>query len=611
MLKALIMISALRQNLIKEKYRMELKRGLYTKMMTAVMLAALFALNGCSGSSATSSADNQQFAAKTVSISGSVDPALGKGVAKSVEAAASSIGTVTAVDVFTGATSPAVDIVNNQFSGLTFSVTSAKSVYVLVAKITNGATFRSIIPLDLSNQPTGLFLNTPLTVLIGPKSESVVQAVQTALNIQGKIGIDSSATLPPGTSFSAVSTAVTANGGGVVAYGQTGITIIGSLETIATQTQFIYTSDSHYGIKRSAFNGYSSGTQVNGALVTVMNGMPALTLNCLDGGINACKPVGAVDFVVNTGDLANRADSNVYPYKNAPAALLWDQFAYDYLTTLNLKDKVGSKAPLYLVPGNHDVSNAIGYYKAPLNSAAGIDATSYVNIFNYMMKPATALTNAAFIGATPDIATAAASYAAKRVVTSRDVNGVHLVFVGMWPDSISRPLIDADLAKVPATTPVLLFTHDQPTSEPKHFTNPLDLNPATAINSTNKFENLLSDVYANAQLSGVTFGTSTDTEQRAFVAWLKTHKNIVAYFHGNDNANEFYTYTGPDNDIALNIFRVDSPMKGNFSATDPTKLSFQVVTIDPLSQKMTVREYLWYLKQWGTSTTVSLAPRTN
>jgi hypothetical protein len=181
----------------------------------------------------------------------------------------------------------------------------------------------------------------------------------------------------------------------------------------------------------------------------------------------------------------------------------------------------------------------------------------------------------------------------------------------MWPDSISRPLIDADLAKVPATTPVLLFTHDQPTSEPKHFTNPLDLNPATAINSTNKFENLLSDVYANSQLSGVTFGTSNDIEQRAFVAWLKTHKNIVAYFHGNDNANEFYTYTGPDNDIALNIFRVDSPMKGNFSATDPTKLSFQVVTIDPLSQKMTVREYLWYLKQWGTSTTVSLAPRSN
>jgi hypothetical protein len=223
-----------------------------------------------------------------------------------------------------------------------------------------------------------------------------------------------------------------------------------------------------------------------------------------------------------------------------------------------------------------------------------------------MMKPSTLLTNASF----STYATAAASYAANRVVTSRDVHGVHLVFVGMWPDSISRPLIDADLTKVSATTPVILFTHDQPTSESKHFTNP---NTPFSINSTNKFENLLSDTFADSTSINDASGNPVATvlEQRAFVTWLKTHKNIVAYFHGNDNANEYYTYTGPDNDIALNVFRVDSPMKGNISGTDPTKLSFQVVTIDPLAQKMTVREYLWYLQQWGSSKTVSLAPRAN
>jgi hypothetical protein len=183
----------------------------------------------------------------------------------------------------------------------------------------------------------------------------------------------------------------------------------------------------------------------------------------------------------------------------------------------------------------------------------------------------------------------------------------------MWPDSIARPLIDANLASVPSTTPVIIFTHDQPTSEPKHFSNPIDLNLSTAINGTNKFENLLSDLYANTELLApalVTFGTSTDVEQRAFVAWLKTHKNIVAYFHGNDNANEYYTYTGPDNDIRLNVFRVDSPMKGNFSATDPTRLSFQVVTIDSGAKNMTVREYRWNTKVWGNSITVPLTPRT-
>jgi hypothetical protein len=100
------------------------------------------------------------------------------------------------------------------------------------------------------------------------------------------------------------------------------------------------------------------------------------------------------------------------------------------------------------------------------------------------------------------------------------------------------------------------------------------------------------------------------------VAWLKLHKNIVAYFHGNDNRNEFYTYTGPDNDISLNVFRVDSPMKGTISGIDatdgkgdPTKLSFQVITIDSAKNSMTVREYLWNTRTWGVSTTVSLAPR--
>ncbi len=34
-------------------------------------------------------------------------------------------------------------------------------------------------------------------------------------------------------------------------------------------------------------------------------------------------------------------------------------------------------------------------------------------------------------------------------------------------------------------------------------------------------------------------------------------------------------------------------MKGRFSRKDETKLSFQVVTLDPVSRTMTVRECLW------------------
>ncbi|GFE61946.1 metallophosphoesterase [Geobacter sp. AOG2] len=373
----------------------------------------------------------------------------------------------------------------------------------------------------------------------------------------------------------------------------------------AAQTQMIFTSDAHYGIKRPAagfFNGYSSGYQVNGAMVSVMNTISDVTTPCGDSGLNACQSVGPVDFIVEGGDIANRSEGAT---GNQTAATSWSQFKADYIDGLTLRNKYGRQSSLFLIPGNHDVSNAIGFYKAPMNAAdgSGLDATSYVQIYNLMMSPATALTNAAFVGASPSAATAAASYLSNRINYSKDINGVHFVFITMWPDSTARAWIDNDLKNVAATTPVILFAHDQPDIETKHLTNP---NGTHDINATDKFENMVTDVAASATTSG----TST-TEQRAMVAWLKTHKNIVAYFHGNDHINGTYTYTGPDNDISLNVVRVDSPMKGSLSATDPSKLTFKVVTIDAAAQKMTVRDYLWYTKRWGATTNISLVPRTN
>jgi hypothetical protein len=84
----------------------------------------------------------------------------------------------------------------------------------------------------------------------------------------------------------------------------------------------------------------------------------------------------------------------------------------------------------------------------------------------------------------------------------------------------------------------------------------------------------------------------------------------VAYFHGNEHINGAYTYTGPDNDISLNVFRVDSPMKGSLSATDASKLAFKLVSTDSNSNTMTVRDYMWNTKRWGATTNVPLTPRT-
>jgi 5'-nucleotidase len=389
------------------------------------------------------------------------------------------------------------------------------------------------------------------------------------------------------------------------------------LETVPTQ--FVYTSDSHYGITRNpALNGAATnqGAQVvNQALVATINNLQTCVVpnantcygpdglkNCADGA-HPC--VGPLDFVTNTGDLANRSDGAV---GNQNAATSWVQFNNDYLLGLSVKDRNNSTAPIYLVPGNHDVSNAVGYYKAPLNVATGMDATSYVNIYNLMMKPATLLTNSAFIGATPSFSTAATSYANNKVFYSKDLGGVHFVYINMWPDSYARAWMESDLRKVSASTPVVLFTHDQPDIETKHLMNP---NGAHTINNTDKFENLVIGESAGGYSSVTSINGASTVEQAALAAWFKAHKNVVAYFHGNSNWNQFYTWTGTAGDISLNIFRVDSPMKGNDSATNPSLLSYQVISIDKDARNMTVREYLWNTKSWGASTTVSLAPRSN
>ncbi|MDD2336343.1 MAG: metallophosphoesterase [Geobacteraceae bacterium] len=360
-------------------------------------------------------------------------------------------------------------------------------------------------------------------------------------------------------------------------------------------TQFVFTSDAHYGIKRTAFDGYSSAQQVNGAMVTVMNTIPGLTLPCNDAGVNSCKSVGAIDFVAETGDIANRMEANSGGYTQVQsAAISWNQFKSDYIDRLELKDKTGKEAALYIVPGNHDVTDAIGFYKAMTPTS---DATSIAEIFNLMMNPTTQRTKDSY------------DYSTDKVFFSKDINGVHYEFITMWPDSVARAWMENDLKNVPSTTPVIIFTHDQPDIETKHLMNP---NGSHDINATDKFENMVADQSVDTDTNGLlTIDAPSTSEQRDLVTFLKKHKNIVAYFHGNDHINGTYTYTGPDNDISLNVIRVDSPMKGSVSKKDPTQLAFKVVSVAPAAKKMTVRDYMWQSRTWGNSTTFSLAPRSN
>jgi predicted MPP superfamily phosphohydrolase len=364
----------------------------------------------------------------------------------------------------------------------------------------------------------------------------------------------------------------------------------------AAPVTFVFTSDVHFGINRGNFRGGANveSQVVNAALVAKLNALPTATLPP-DDGLRAGKPVGPIDFVIVTGDIANRQE--LYPVHIQSAAVSWKQFETTFLQRLALKDAAGQPTPLLLVPGNHDVSNAIG---SPSKLLPETDATSMAEIYNRMMHPATPRTPENY------------RYATDRINYSRDVGGAHCVFFSMWPDHLARAWIDQDLKNVPSTTPVFLFCHDQPDIEAKHLTNP---NGAHDVNSKDKFENVVADICAD----GTTVEAGSLIEQRTLVAWLKAHRNIVGYFHGNSNWNEFYTWADPDGDLALNTFRADSPMKGKDSGKEEKKLSFQLVTFDVEAKTLTSRECLWNARGkkdsdttpvgWGESRTVTLAPR--
>jgi hypothetical protein len=353
----------------------------------------------------------------------------------------------------------------------------------------------------------------------------------------------------------------------------------------------IFTSDAHFGINRPQFRADTSvaGVKVNAAMIAQMNTLPGTELP-KDNGIGSGEKVGVIDYVVQGGDIANREE---IPIQSAAAS--WAQFDADYLHLLKLNGRDGKPARLFIVPGNHDISNAIGYAK-PMRPLT--DPTSMVNIYNMMLKPAKPLTNETF------------DYAKDKVNYSRNVAGIHMVFITLWPDSAERIWIQKDLEKISKNIPVIIFTHDQPECESKHFTNPL---PPHNMTIANRFENLAVEYYKEGTEASKDDG-ATAVEQRGWVKFLKAHPNIKAYFHGNSNWNEFYVYHGPDNDVNLNTFRVDSPMKGKYSAKDETQLSFQPISLDPGSQTLTVRECLWNTKPtdpnqkivFGQSKTVSL-----
>jgi hypothetical protein len=365
-------------------------------------------------------------------------------------------------------------------------------------------------------------------------------------------------------------------------------------DTLHPVIQIVFTSDVHFGITRPAFDGDSNvpSVKVNARLVSKINHLPTLSLP-YDNGVDAGGKVGPVDYIMIAGDIANREE---VPIQSAAAS--WDQFRHDYLEGITLRDHRDRPTAFLLVPGNHDVSDAIGFYRKmdPLT-----DASSMTGIYNLMLQPATPKTSASF------------HYPQDRIDYERTIGGVCFLFITIWPDSANRIWMEQELARTDPRIPVIIVAHDPPDGDPAHFTNP---NGDHGINARDRFENLLDEYSKDPNPDFGDDGKPKDDriEQLGFVKFLKAHPNIKAYFHGHNNWNEFYTYKGPEGDVHLPAFRVDSPMKGKTSSKDERRLSFQLISIDPVSRILTARECLWNTDPsqpdaapvWGESCTIQL-----
>lgn len=293
----------------------------------------------------------------------------------------------------------------------------------------------------------------------------------------------------------------------------------------------------------------------------------------------AGEPIGFIDMIVNGGDIANRMEGGVQS-----AAESWRQFSSAWLSEPLAYTSYGTATPVYILAGNHDISNAIGYTK-PLSPVR--DATCAAEIYNHTLHPQKPLTPDTF------------DYARHKVLTAIDIKGIKFAFCGMWLDTPTRQWLSTQLCD---SLPAIVFTHDEPYVETKHLTNP---HGNHRIQARYGFENLVDEISSVPSIN-----QDAATEHRALEYYVNSHPLVKAWFHGNTNYNEFYTWTGPDGTATLPVFRVDSPMKGEYSSTDETLLSFIVAVIDTDNMLMTVRECLWNTGnspiEWGDSITVSL-----
>jgi OmcA/MtrC family decaheme c-type cytochrome len=196
--------------------------------IVALMACALLPLAGCSGG-----ASSVQPTAKGLKVTvGGVVAA--KSAAKAVFLSATSAAAANNVFVYDAQSgsqlgSAAIDG-SGSFSGLSFTLPAAKTVLVFKAIVAQG-TFRSIVPVDLSNPPAAGVINgsQAISIAISQDSNNIATTVSAMLGLPGVLGDTGQTLASVSKTYTDVATQVLSNGGQVLAYSTSGLALTGSV----------------------------------------------------------------------------------------------------------------------------------------------------------------------------------------------------------------------------------------------------------------------------------------------------------------------------------------------------------------------------------------------
>ncbi|QXE89152.1 OmcA/MtrC family decaheme c-type cytochrome [Geomonas subterranea] len=207
--------------------------GRNLRYLVALLVCVLLPLAGCSGGGSSTKRTEK---GTEVTVSGKVDVA--KAAAKSVFLSSTSAGALNNVFVYNaldGAQLGTAAIgTDGSFSNLTFNLPATKTILVFKAVVAQG-TFRTVVPIDLSNPPAAGAVtgSNPISIVISQDSTNRTILESQLLGLTGILGDANQTLASVSKTYTDAASLWVNNGGQALAYSTNGLALSGKFSSAA------------------------------------------------------------------------------------------------------------------------------------------------------------------------------------------------------------------------------------------------------------------------------------------------------------------------------------------------------------------------------------------